>query len=580
MLVHVVDDNAVNCEIFASIASRLASDIRVESFVDPIVGLASSQQAMPDLIVVDYMMPELDGFQYAKRIRALPGGKVVPIVMITAATDRAIRHQALELGVTDFLTKPIDKQEVRARLTNLLALRRAHTQLHDRSRWLADEVRKATEQVLHQANHDGLTALPNRAHFLAKLDEALSSARRAGGEVALLYLDLDGFKTINDSFGHCTGDALLVNVGTAIRDVLKPGEMAARLGGDEFAVLQEGVLQPDGADALAMRLTQAVRTACGDANPLSSVDVSLGIGLYPDHADTGAHLLQRADIALYRAKKEGRGRHRFFHPEMDAEQQERCALERDLGAALAENRLEVYYQPQADAVTGEIVGCEALARWTDPLRGAIPPSVFVPMAEECGLIRPLGEWILRTACAEAVTWPNGLRVGVNLSPLQVKSDLPALVSSILLETGLPPERLELEITEGLLIKEPERAIAVLGQLKALGVTIALDDFGTGYSSLSYLQTFEFDRIKIDRSFVAQLLRQPEAEAIIRAILAMTRSLCVASIAEGIETVQQLAALQREQCQEVQGYLIGRPMPATALADFIEEAKIRGVGKAA
>ena len=580
MLIHVVDDNAVNCEIFASIASRLASDIRVESFIDPVVGLASSQQAMPDLVVVDYMMPELDGFQYATRIRALPGGKVVPIVMITAATYRAIRHQALELGVTDFLTKPIDKQEVRARLTNLLALRRAHTQLQDRSRWLADEVRKATEQVLHQANHDGLTALPNRANFLAKLDEALSSASRAGGKVALLYLDLDGFKAINDSFGHSTGDVLLLNVGTAIRDALKPGEMAARLGGDEFAVLQQSVLQPDGAEALAMRLTQAVRTACGDADSRSSVDVSLGIGLYPDHAETGANLLQRADIALYRAKKEGRGRHCFFHPEMDAEQQERRALERDLGAALAENRLEVHYQPQADAVSGEIVGCEALARWTDPLRGVVPPSTFVPLAEECGLIRPLGEWVLRTACAEAVTWPNGLRVGVNLSPLQVRSDLPALVSSILLETGLPPERLELEITEGLLIKEPERAIAVLGQLKALGVTIALDDFGTGYSSLSYLQTFEFDRIKIDRSFVAQLLRQPEAEAIIRAILAMTRSLCVASIAEGIETVQQLAALQREQCQEVQGYLIGRPMPATAFADFIKDAKTRGIGKAA
>ena len=568
MLVHIVDDSSINCEILATIVGRLDPTLRVVSFVDPLAGFEACKGLLPDLIVVDYMMPGLDGHDYVARVRALPGAKTVPIVMITAVTDRAIRHRALELGVTDFLTKPIDKQEIKARLTNLLALRRAHIALQDRSRWLAEEVRKATEKVLHQANHDALTELPNRAFFRDKVDRLLVHAARAEEQVAVLYLDLDGFKRVNDTGGHAMGDDVLRRVGAALRDGLAPGETAARLGGDEFAIVQSGAPQPAGAAAVAERVIASIARCC-EVWPHAEIGVSIGIAIYPTERGDVEEMMQYADIALYRAKHEARGGFRFFEPAMDAQLRDRRALERDLREAMSAGALDVHYQPQADAATGRIVGFEALARWSHPERGIVPPLAFIEVAEECGFIRPLGEWVLRKACAEATTWPSDLRLGVNLSPLQVRPELPELVRGILADTGFAAHRLELEITEGVLIKDAINAVAVLSELKAMGVAIALDDFGTGYSSLSYLQKFPFDRVKIDRSFVSELLLMPEAEAIIRAIVALTRSLCISSIAEGVETVQQLDALRRESCQEVQGFLIGRPMPAADVATFVQ-----------
>lgn len=567
MLIQIVDDNDTNREIFAAIVEKLGSDIRVASFASPEAALEACRTTMPDAILVDFMMPGMDGHEFVAQIRAMPAARAVPIVMITAATDREVLKRALDVGVTDFLTKPVDYSEIRARLTNLLALRRAHLQLQDRSRWLAEEVRKATEKALHLAHHDPLTGLPNRALFRDRLELALAQAQRSGERLAVLCLDLDRFKEVNDTLGHPAGDAVLQRVGTRLQGSVRKGDTAARLGGDEFAIVQVGLAQPGGAANLAERLAELMAED-GTKNGHPDVGVSVGVALFPEDGTDVDTLLTRADLALYRAKAEGRGTFRFFEPAMDARLQARRALERELRAALRSGEFAVHFQPQADAKTQAIMGFEALVRWHHPERGLIPAGEFIALAEECGLIRPLGEWVLRMACAEAARWPGHLRVAVNLSPLQIRADLPQLVAEVLEETGLAPERLELEITEGVLIKDTENALRVLHELKAMGVAIAMDDFGTGYSSLSYLRSFPFDRIKVDRSFVAELLDRPEAAAIVKAIITLSASLSMASTAEGVETEQQLERLRQECCQEVQGFLIGRPMPAEEVVSFL------------
>jgi diguanylate cyclase (GGDEF)-like protein len=567
MLVHIVDDNDVNREIFAAVVGQLGPEIRAECFARPEAALDACRAAMPDAMLVDFMMPGMDGLELVAGVRALPGAKAVPIVMITAATDRAILRRALDVGVTDFLTKPVNTGELKARLTNLLALRRAHLQLQDRGRWLAEEVRKATERALHLANHDPLTGLPNRALFRDRLELALAQARRDGERLAVLCLDLDRFKEVNDTLGHPAGDALLQRVASGLRDASREGDTVARLGGDEFVIVQVGAGQPVGAAELAARLTALVAQEGGSGSG-PDVEASIGVAVFPEDGADVDTLLTKADMALLRAKADGRGTFRFFEPAMDAKLQARRALEWELRAALRRGEFLVHYQPQADARTDGIVGFEALVRWSRPGHGLVPAGEFVPLAEECGLIRPLGEWVLRTACMEAARWPSHLRLGVNLSPLQVRADLPPLVAAVLRETGLAPGRLELEVTEGVLIKDIDNALDVLTRLKALGVAIAMDDFGTGYSSLSYLQRFPFDRIKVDRSFVAGLLDRPEAAAIVRAIITMSASLSMASTAEGVETEQQLVHLRQEACGEVQGFLIGRPMPAEAVLPFL------------
>jgi diguanylate cyclase (GGDEF)-like protein len=564
MLIYIVDDSPTNCEVFSAVAQRLGTDVKVISYTDPQQALSACGKEMPDLFVVDFMMPGMDGHELVSRVRALPGAASVPVVMITAATAKAIRHQALDLGVTDFLTKPVDPREMRARLNNLLELRRSHLKLRDRARWLAEEVRRATDEALHLANHDGLTGLPNRSRFEHRLEQELARAKASGSHVAVLCLDLDGFKAVNDTLGHAAGDDLLRHIAATLRGNVRMGDELARLGGDEFAVLQAQVLQPSAAAELAERLISML--GAGFEGP--EVGVSVGIAVFPGDGSNAEMLMKRADLALYRAKAAGRGVFRFFEPDMDLQYQAKRALERDLHAALRGGGLDVHYQPQADAQTGKIKGFEALVRWPHPDRGMIPPSEFVPLAEECGMIRLLGEWVLRTACEEAAKWPPDVRLAVNLSPLQIRRDLPGLVARTLRETGFAAERLELEITEGVLIKDTENALAVLRTVKEMGVAVALDDFGTGYSSLSYLQRFEFDRLKIDRSFISELVKQPEAASIVRAILALTKSLEIHSTAEGVEDERQLASLRRECCSEVQGFLIGHPMPAGSVLPFL------------
>jgi diguanylate cyclase (GGDEF)-like protein len=429
------------------------------------------------------------------------------------------------------------------------------------------EHKRAEARIAHMAHFDGLTDLPNRAAFNECLATTLERAGREKDHFALLSLDVDRFKEVNDVFGHALGDTLLRKV--AERLVNAAGEaFLARLGGDEFSVIVGGGAQPAGAAALAERLVGAMTEDFAiDGNRLH-IGLSIGIAIFPADGDNVSSLMANADAALHRAKVGGRGSFRFFEAEMDHRLRERRVLVHDLHSAIERNELMVYYQPQA-RIDGEVTGFEALVRWKHPTRGLIPPDVFIPAAEESGLILQVGEWVLREACREAASWPKPLNIGVNLSPVQFRhGDLPGLVHQVLLETGLSPGRLELEITESVLIDDFSRGVAILRRLKLLGVHIAMDDFGTGYSSLSNLQAFAFDRIKIDRSFISSLQSNRQSATIVRAVIGLGRGLDLPVIAEGVETSEQLSFLSSESCDEVQGYLVGKPLPIVAYAEAV------------
>ncbi len=429
------------------------------------------------------------------------------------------------------------------------------------------EKRHAEARIAHLAHHDPLTDLPNRAAFKQHLDAALVRATQAGESVALLAIDLDRFKEVNDVFGHSIGDALLCEVTARMKNAAH-GEFIARLGGDEFTVICEKGPQPATAEILAERLQAAVSGEISIDGHQLRIGLSIGVAIFPTDGTDAGLLLGNADAALYRTKADGRGTVRFFEADMDKRQRERRALQRDLQGAAARGELVIHYQPQSQVRAG-VIGFEALVRWHHPSRGMIPPNTFIPLAEESGLIISIGEWILRETCREAASWPQPLQIAVNLSPVQFQhGDLPAMVHSVLLKTGLAGSRLELEITEGVLIGDFSRALSILRRLKALGVRIAMDDFGTGYSSLSYLQSFPFDKIKIDQSFVLNLDRSSQSAAIIRAVIGLGRGLKLPVIAEGVETAEQLAFLTEESCDEVQGYLIGRPLPIEEYAALI------------
>jgi diguanylate cyclase (GGDEF)-like protein/PAS domain S-box-containing protein len=426
----------------------------------------------------------------------------------------------------------------------------------------------AEQRARYLASYDPVTNLPNRELLHQRLDEALAGARRHDSMIGVFLLDLDRFKSINDTFGHAAGDRLLRSCAKRLEACIRQTDTLARIAGDEFALIQVGVERAEQAQALCRRLLAALVEPFDFDGHEIIITASIGVALAPTDAEEPARLLQHADVALYRAKDEGRNAFRFFEPEMDRRLQDRRALERDLRTALARGQIEVHYQLQVDLRSQEPVGVEALARWHHPERGWVPPQEFIPVAEESGLILPLGERVLRAACAQMAAWPE-LRLSVNLSPVQFRhGDLVGLVRSVLHESGFAADRLELEVTEGVLLSDTASALATLESLRALGVRIAMDDFGTGYSSLGYLQKFTFDTIKIDRSFIGAIERHSEAEAIVRAVVGLGHSLGIRTCAEGVETPGQFAFLEEEGCDEVQGYYFSRPIPASDLARLL------------
>jgi len=428
------------------------------------------------------------------------------------------------------------------------------------------EYRRIEARIAHMAHHDVLTELPNRLLLRQRLERAVLGPRREKG-LAVLCLDLDRFKVINDTLGHASGDALLKAVGERLRSCVRDGDTVARLGGDEFSIVQLAADQPLAATALATRIITAIADPFDLGNHQVTVGTSIGIAVYPADGDSPDQLLKNADLALYRAKNEGRGVHRFFEVDMDRQMQARSALQLDLRTALAEGQFELHYQPLVNLESNAISGLEALLRWQHPTRGMVAPAEFVPLAEESGLIVPLGAWVLRQACLDAAALPGAIKIAVNLSAVQLRSrQLVETVFYALAASGLPAHRLELEITESVLLENSEATLATLHTLRELGVRIALDDFGTGYSSLGYLRRFPFDKIKIDRCFVADLSETAQGPAaILRALAGLGSSLGMTTTAEGVETSEQVKWVREEGLTEMQGYVFSPPRPIKDIA---------------
>jgi diguanylate cyclase (GGDEF)-like protein/PAS domain S-box-containing protein len=431
------------------------------------------------------------------------------------------------------------------------------------------ERQRAEQQIAHMARHDALTDLPNRVLFRERLIEALAGVGR-GSKLAVLYLDIDRFKGVNDTLGHPIGDELLKVIAGRLRHCVRDTDTVARVGGDEFAIIQTGIEQPLDTAALARRIGEAIRAPYDLAGHAVVVDTSIGIALAPNDGIEPDGLLKASDMALYGAKSDGRGTYRFFEAEMDMRMKSRRELEIALRQALAAGEFELHYQPLVNVDDKRITGCEALLRWKHPERGMISPAEFIPVAEEIGLIVPLGEWVLRKACMDAASWPDDIKIAVNLSSIQVTNqNLVPVVVSALAAAGLPARRLEVEITESVLMHNTEKNTATLHRLRELGIGISMDDFGTGYSSLSYLRKFPFDKIKIDRSFISGLPHDNDSVAIVLAVAGLAANLNMTATAEGVETAEQLEKVRALGCVEMQGYLFSRPLPLAQLRPLFE-----------
>ena len=432
------------------------------------------------------------------------------------------------------------------------------------------ESKRAQERITHLAKYDDLTGLANRNQFRERINGMLAAMHKRKNHVAIHLIDLDRFKTINDTLGHPIGDKLLKEVASRLKTVIRPGDMITRFGGDEFVVLQIGTERYQDAKWLAERLARTLKDPFDIDGHRIDIGASIGIAMAPMDGVDADQLLKKADMALYAAKNGGGGDHRFFALEMEEAAQERRALELDLREALTSEQFDLYFQPLVDLRSGRVTTCEALMRWRHPRRGMVPPSIFIPIAEETGLIIPLGEWALQRACYEAAKWPKSVKVAVNLSPVQFRDRGLALqVVSALAKSGLPAQRLELEVTERLLLEDSDGTLTVMEQLKNLGVSISLDDFGTGYSSLNYLRKFPFQKIKIDQSFIAGLGEERDAQAIIGAVAGLGASLDKTVVAEGIETEEQLKQVTMHGCHEGQGHFFGEPMPADIIQARLE-----------
>ena len=552
-----------------------------------------------DVVLLDVMMPGIGGLGVLKAVRRSRSPLDLPIIMVTAKAEAENVVEALQLQANDYVTKPVNFDVALARVNAQIDRKRADERLRsanealrminddlegrveERTRSLVamnqalqgeiEQRQKSEANTRFLALHDPLTGLPNRRQFWDELVSGIASSGIDGATpVAVLFVDLDGFKDVNDALGHSIGDLLLQQVAADFSAALGRSDRIARLGGDEFAILRAGIDPPASTIALAAQLIAIAARGRRIHGHEVIVGASVGIVFGAGPGDSPEVLLKAADLAMYKAKLEGRGTYRIFDPAMDAHVQARRLLELDLRSAQGLGQLETFYQPQVSLASGRLTGFEALLRWRHPVRGMVSPGEFIPLAEEIGLIVPIGDWVLRQACREAAGWPETLTVAVNVSSVQfTRGDLVNTVVQALASSGLPPHRLELEITESVLLTKTEHNIDVLGRLRALGCRISMDDFGTGYSSLSYLRLFPFDKIKIDRSFITDVTHDNNCSAIVRAILALGKSFQIQTIAEGVETEQQLAYLKSEGCTEVQGSLFSMPVDARDAWKIIE-----------
>jgi diguanylate cyclase (GGDEF)-like protein len=550
-----------------------------------------------DIVLLDIMMPDITGVEVLRKIRQKYSQSKLPVIMVTANSRSDDIVEALEVGANDYVTKPVDFAVALARVNTQMERKRAsdtlevmNLELHrtnlnlegrvlERTAKLGEANRQLQEEIAHRqksearshylAYHDALTGLANRVLFREDLERALQETRASRSSLAVLFIDLDGFKGVNDTLGHSVGDCLLKTLGERLHDALTTSARIARLGGDEFAVLQTKGDQPMAGVSLAQKIVNLISAPCRIDNHTITVGASVGVAISERGLENPEYLLKSADLAMYRAKADGRGTYRLFDPEMDATAQARRRLENDLRNALNRKELEVYYQPLITLGTKRVSSFEALVRWRHPELGQIEPADFIPVAEDTGLILQLGEWVLREACAQAMTWPSHINVAVNLSPVEFqRGNVVDAVLAALSSSGLPSERLEIEITESVLLEKTTKSVNTLTRLRDLGVRISMDDFGTGFSSLSYLRSYPFDKIKVDRSFVRDLTKDDRSRTIVSAIAGLGMRFGMRTTAEGVETEEQLEWLRAEGCDEVQGQLFSMPVPATEVLPLL------------
>ena len=621
----VVDDMPANVLLLERML-RGAGYIHISTTLDPRAVCELHREHHYNLILLDLQMPGIDGFEVMAQLKQLDPAGFLPVLVITAQPEHKLR--ALKLGARDFISKPFDLPEVLTRIHNLLEVQLLHQQTQRHGQILEQTVQalrdaesglreseaalqlekaaldehaqqlqqanehlvmatiaahELTEEVEHTkvrmaylAQHDALTSLPNRMLLNDRLAQAMALAQRQGKQLALMFLDMDRFKYINDSMGHSVGDQLLISVAQRLTSAVRSSDTVCRQGGDEFVILLADVEHAADAALSAQKILTAL-TAPHRIGALElHITVSLGISVYPDDGESVDTLIKSADTAMYHAKENGRNNFQFFEPDMNLMVVERHAIESGLRRALERQELVLHYQPKINLDTGSITGVEALIRWQHPQRGLMLPEQFIWVAEDCGLIIPIGMWVLREACQQARAWQAAgmppIAIAVNISAIQFRHrDFLAQLATVLADTGLAPQCLELELTESVLMHDANTTITVLNGLKGLGVRLAIDDFGTGYSSLSYLKHFQIDTLKIDQSFLRDITHAGSDSAdaaIVTAVVCMGKSLNQRVIAEGVETREQMAFLQARGCGEGQGYFFSRPVTAAALTTLL------------
>lgn len=543
-LVLVVDDDRSTRSALRYALQR--SGFRVEEVADGAQAIEVAERISPDVILMDAMMPVMDGFTACSKLQDLPFGKNIPVLMITALDDSHSIARAFAAGASDYISKPIQLNVLNQRVKRVVEAHRAQRHVH------------------HLAFNDSLTGLPNRVLFAEDLSLAIDRAESHGQSLAVMFLDLDRFKFVNDTLGHEIGDRLLQSVAGRIKSCVRSSDSVARLGGDEFTILLNELPDTAAATSAAEKICRALSSAFAIDDHDIFVSASIGISIYPNDGLDVSTLLRHADTAMYRAKR-GSGGYQFYESGMEASVSEHLSMDSSLRRALERNELVVYYQPKADTQTGRITGMEALVRWNHPTRGLVSPLEFIPLAEETGLIIPIGEWVLRTACAQTKAWLDAgvpsLHVAVNLSGNQLQQGgFADLTTSILEETGLDASYLTLEMTESVLMEHARETVATLQKLKSIGLRLEIDDFGTGYSSLAYLKRFPVDALKVDRTFTRDMTTNLDDRAIVTGIIALAHSLRLKVVAEGVETQAQLDLLAELKCDSIQGYFLAEPLP--------------------